>query len=80
MTLPPHAQLLGLQEESSSDGSPGLLMPYTDAVIGRSGFPHGGTVTGLLDMAIVALQHALLQEGLTTRVKPIGVSGNVVSW
>lgn len=75
ISLPPYARLLGLQEDRSSDGVPRLVMPYADPVIGRPGFLHGGAITGLLEIAaVVALRHVLSQEGLTTRIKPIGVS------
>ena len=72
--LPPYAQLLGLREEPVADGPPLLVMPFADPVIGRPGFLHGGAIAGLLEMAaIVALRHALAEEG-GGRIKPINVS------
>ena len=72
--LPPYARLLGLEEEAGDDGAPVLVMPFADAVLGRPGFLHGGAIAGLLEMAaIVALRHALAEEG-GGRIKPVNVS------
>ncbi|WP_375429508.1 PaaI family thioesterase, partial [uncultured Sphingomonas sp.] len=41
---------------------------------GRPGFLHGGAISGLLEMAaIVALRHALAEEG-GGRIKPVNVT------
>ncbi len=51
-----------------------LVMPFSDDVLGRPGFLHGGAIAGLLEMAaIVALRHALAEEG-GGRVKPVNVT------
>ena len=72
--LPPYADLLGLEQETDADGAPVLVMPWADAVMGRPGFLHGGAIAGLLEMAaIVALRHALAEEG-GGRIKPVNVS------
>lgn len=72
--LPPYAELLGLSEEPGGDGSPVLVMPFADPVLGRPGFLHGGAIAGLLEMAaIVALRHALAVDG-GGRIKPVNVS------
>ena len=72
--LPPYARLLGLREEPQADGPPLLVMPFADPVIGRPGFLHGGAISGLLEMAaIVALRHALAEEG-GGRIKPVNVT------
>src|SRR3546814_12312741 len=64
VTLPPYAQLLGLSVEPGDGGAPVLLMPFSDDVLGRPGFLHGGAIGGLLEMAaIVALHAALESEG-----------------
>ena len=74
MSLPPYADILGLVIETGADGAPSLVMPFSDDVIGRPGFLHGGAIGGLLEMAaIVALQHALEAEG-GGRIKPINVT------
>ncbi|RIA43622.1 uncharacterized protein (TIGR00369 family) [Hephaestia caeni] len=74
MTLPPYAHLLGLSVEPGDGGAPVLLMPFSDDVLGRPGFLHGGAIGGLLEMAaIVALHTALESEG-GGRIKPINVT------
>ncbi len=73
MRLPPYADLLGIAIEHG-EGAPVLLMPFVDEVVGRPGFLHGGAISGLLEMAaIVALDHALAEEG-GGRIKPVNVT------
>ena len=74
--LPPYAELLGLTVRMGDDGTPVLVMPYRDEVLGRPGFLHGGAIGGLLEMAaIAALQHALADEGgRAARIKPVNVT------
>ncbi len=72
--LPPYADLLGLDVEEDGDGTPVLLMPFADDVLGRPGFLHGGAIAGLLEMAaIAALRRALDAEG-GGRLKPVNVT------
>lgn len=72
--LPPYARLLGLTEEPRADGPSVLVMPFAEPVLGRPGFLHGGAISGLLEMAaIVALRHALAEEG-GGRIKPVNVT------
>ncbi len=74
MTLPPYAAVLGLELEHAEDGTPVMVMPFGQAVLGRPGFVHGGALGGLLEMAAVAaLDHALAQEG-GGRIKPINLT------
>jgi len=74
MTLPPYADILGLSVETDETGAPRLVMPFSDDVVGRPGFLHGGAIGGLLEMAaIVALMFALEAEG-GGRIKPINVT------
>ena len=75
--LPPYARLLGLEEEQADGEPPVLVMPFAEPVLGRPGFLHGGAIAGLLEMAaIVALRHALAEEGTADppRIKPVNVS------
>jgi uncharacterized protein (TIGR00369 family) len=76
--LPPYADLLGATVERADDGTPVLLMPFADGVMGRPGFLQGGAISGLLEVAaIAALQHALADEidhGAGGRIKPINVT------
>ena len=74
MKLPPYAEILGLALEHAEDGTPELVMPFGQAVLGRPGFVHGGALGGLLEMAAVAaLDHALAQDG-GGRIKPVNVT------
>ena len=74
MKLPPYAEILGLALEHAEDGTPELVMPFGQAVLGRPGFVHGGALGGLLEMAAVAaLDHALAQDG-GGRIKPINAT------
>lgn len=73
MSLPPYADLLGIVVEPGDDALV-LMMPFGPDVLGRSGFLHGGAITGLLEMAaIAALTRALDQDG-GGRIKPVGVT------
>ena len=72
MKLPPYADVLKVAIEHAEDGTPLLVMPFHDDVIGRPGFLQGGAISGLLEMAaIAALDHALQGGG---RIKPINVT------
>ncbi|SEK65459.1 uncharacterized domain 1-containing protein [Sphingomonas palmae] len=74
MKLLPYAALLGAVLERAADGTPIMMMPFHDGVIGRPGFLQGGAISGLLEVAaITALHHALAEEG-GGRVKPINVT------
>lgn len=74
MTLPPYADLLGLELEPGAEGeAPTVAMPFAPRVVGRPGFVHGGAIGGLLEMAaLVALKHALGEAD--ARVKPINLT------
>jgi len=74
MKLPPYAAILRAEVEYAEDGTPVLLMPFHEDVIGRPGFLQGGAISGLLEVAaIAALHHALAGEG-GGRIKPINVT------
>lgn len=74
MRLPPYAELLRAEMERADDGTPVMVMPFHDDVIGRPGFLQGGAISGLLEVAAVAaLRHALASEG-GGRIKPINVT------
>lgn len=64
MTLPPYAELLGVEVQHMPDDEAVLVMPFAEGVIGRPGFVHGGALAGLLEMAaFLALQRALARDG-----------------
>jgi uncharacterized protein (TIGR00369 family) len=72
--LPPYAALLGAELERADDGTPVMVMPFHDGVLGRPDFLQGGAIAGLLEVAaIAALRHALEEEG-GGRIKPINVT------
>ena len=74
MKLPPYAALLGATMERAEDGTPVMLMPFGEDVLGRPGFLQGGAISGLLEVAaIAALHHALAEEG-GGQVKPINAT------
>lgn len=74
MKLPPYAAVLRADVERAADGTPVMVMPFHDGVIGRPGFLQGGAISGLLEVAaIAALHHALAEEG-GGRIKPINVT------
>lgn len=68
-TLPPYAELLGISAEP--DGS--LSMPFSNAVLGRPGFLHGGAIAGLMEMALhKALIEAVNDEAVI--IKPVNMT------
>jgi uncharacterized protein (TIGR00369 family) len=72
--LPPYAQYLGIDTRRSEDGELRFVMPFSDVVLGRPGFLHGGAIAALLEFAAFgALYEALgSREGMT--IKPINVT------
>jgi uncharacterized protein (TIGR00369 family) len=76
MKLPPYADLLGARLEQAEDGTPVMVMPFGEDVLGRPGFLQGGAISGLLEVAaIAALRHALAEEEEGgARIKPINAT------
>ena len=71
-TLPPYAEFLGIHAEHK-EGELRYVMPFSDVVLGRPGFLHGGAIAGLLEFAAFgALYQALGDEPV--RVKPVNVT------
>ena len=66
---PPYATLLGLEVDPHAPGE--LVMPWSEAVMGRPGFVHGGALAGLLEVAALAEARRRL-PGRTA--KPVGIS------
>ena len=70
--IPAYARLLNLRFEEQ-DGSPLVVMPYHEDVVGRPGFLHGGAIAGLLEFAaFTGLTHALNDESVV--MKPVTVT------
>ncbi len=60
--LPPYARLLDLRIIRGDDGAM-VVMPFSNEVLGRPGFLHGGAIAGLLEFAaFTALEEALAGE------------------
>lgn len=69
--LPPYARTLGMTVEPGSP--PMLRLPYSEPLLGRPGFLHGGVIAGMLEIAaIIALDDALGQS--VARRKPINLA------
>ena len=57
--LSPYAAAIGLTVEPGAAG-PTLRLPFSEPLLGRPGFLHGGMIAGLLESAAIAqLRHAL---------------------
>ena len=70
--LPPYAQLLGLRIDDSEDECR-LVMPFSEDVVGRPGFLHGGAIAGLLEFAaFTTLARAIGDKNVG--MKPITVT------
>jgi uncharacterized protein (TIGR00369 family) len=69
--LPPYAELLGLRTERR-EGERLWVMPFSEKVVGRPGFLHGGAIAGLLEFAALGAVYDALEPG--AEVKPINVS------
>lgn len=70
--LPPYARLLNLAVVSR-DGAELIVMPFSDDVIGRPGFLHGGAIAGLLEYAaFTTLENALGEDRAT--MKPVTIT------
>lgn len=70
--LPPYARLLNLRFEEE-DGSPLVVMPYHDDVVGRPGYLHGGAIAGLLEFAAFAGLASVLGDDSVV-MKPVTVT------
>ncbi|MFM5954075.1 MAG: PaaI family thioesterase [Novosphingobium sp.] len=72
--LPPYAQALGIQMDLDEDGNPILHVDFSERILGRPGFLHGGAMSGLMEMAaIAALRAELERRGEAMRLKPVNV-------
>ena len=70
-TLPPYAATLGIEPVTQA-GERLYRMPFSDMVLGRPGFLHGGAIAGLLELAGLATLLRELDEDAT--VKPVNLS------
>ncbi|MDB5668484.1 MAG: PaaI family thioesterase [Alphaproteobacteria bacterium] len=73
MTLPPYAHTLSISVEDGPDGAPIYRMPFSDTVLGRPGFLHGGAISGLLELAAIGTAMRAIDDD-TAVVKPINMT------
>lgn len=74
-SLPPYALALGIGVDRLDSAAPVLSFDFSERVLGRPGFLHGGAIGGLLEMAaIAALRMALAERGDVPRLKPVNVT------
>lgn len=73
-TLPPYAQTLGLSVIDIEGGVPVLAMPFSDDVLGRPGFIHGGAIGGMLEMAAIMALHCEFADDEKPRFKPVNIT------
>jgi uncharacterized protein (TIGR00369 family) len=72
--LPPYAGALGIELDHDEDGLPVLHVDFSDRIMGRPGFLHGGALGGLLEMAaIAALRAEMIRRGEAMRLKPVNI-------
>lgn len=72
--LPPYARALGIEVDHDEDGNPVLFVDFSERILGRPGFLHGGAMSGLMEMAAVAALRAELERrGEAVRLKPVNV-------
>jgi uncharacterized protein (TIGR00369 family) len=72
--LPPYAHALGIDIDHDEDGQPVLFVDFSDRILGRPGFLHGGAMSGLMEMAaIAALRAELERRGETMKLKPVNI-------
>ncbi len=70
--LPPYARLLNLRIISQDEGDL-VVMPFSNDVLGRPGFLHGGAIAGLLEYAaFTALAKAVSDDQAT--MKPVTIT------
>lgn len=72
--LPPYAKALGIEIDRIEDGTPVLGVDFSDRILGRPGFLHGGAMSGLMEMAAIAALHAEMdRRGEAMKLKPVNV-------
>ena len=75
--LPPYAKYLGVRTRRASNGELQFILPFSDLVVGRPGYLHGGAIAGLLEFAAIgAIYEAFGIEVDDVSVKPINVTVN----
>ncbi len=70
--LPPYARLLDLRFVEGDDGDL-VVMPFSDDVLGRPGFLHGGAIAGLLEFAAFTSLARAVGDSQST-LKPVTIT------
>ena len=65
VTLLPYADFLGIRIAGERNGSPLLVMPFSEGLLNLQGMMHGGAISGLLEIAAIAAIDASI------RIRPI---------
>ncbi|MBS0474570.1 MAG: PaaI family thioesterase [Proteobacteria bacterium] len=74
LELPPYAVALGIGIDHDEDDKPVLFVDFSERILGRPGFIHGGALSGLMEMAgFAGLRAELAQRGEPQRIKPVNV-------
>jgi uncharacterized protein (TIGR00369 family) len=72
--LPPYALSLGIGIDHDEGENPVLFVDFSERVLGRPGFLHGGAMSGLMEMAaMAALRAEMERRGEQMRLKPVNV-------
>ena len=72
--LPPYARFLGISTRRSEEGKLLFVMPFTDVVLGRPGYVHGGALAGLLEFAAYGALYEALGTDAGVTIKPVNVT------
>ena len=72
--LPPYARFLGISTRRSEEGRLLFVMPFTDVVLGRPGYVHGGALAGLLEFAAYGALYEALGADAGVTIKPVNVT------
>ena len=75
--LPPYAEFLGMRARMAGGQRLEFVLPFSDLVVGRPGYLHGGAIAGLLELAAIgAIKEALGRIDEDMIVKPINLTVN----
>jgi uncharacterized protein (TIGR00369 family) len=74
LALPPYADFLGVSAQRDAAGAPLFTLRFSDVVVGRPGFLHGGAIAGLLEIAAIGTVLDALANEPGTSAKPITVT------
>ena len=72
--MPPYGAALGIVTDHDEDGNPVLSVPFSERMMGRPGFLHGGAMSGLMEKAaFAALGGGMDRRGERMRLKPVNI-------